>query len=101
MNSIIVLILGMMFVTYIPRLLPFIIVTNNNTHPYIRRFLSFMPYAMFGALIIPGVFNAIVNSVWISIIAFLVACIVAYIKQGVIWPVLSSIGTAMILMVVF
>jgi branched-subunit amino acid transport protein len=86
-----------MLVTYIPRLLPFVLVNSNEIHPYIKRFLSFMPYAMFGALIIPGVFTAIGSGVLVSLIAFLVACLVAYKYGGVILPVVSAVLVAAIL----
>jgi branched-subunit amino acid transport protein len=97
LNSILFLIIGMMLVTYSPRLLPFILVSGEGLHPYMKRFLSFMPYAMFGALIVPGVFTAISGSMLISVIAFLVACIIAYRFGGVILPVLSAIITAVLL----
>jgi len=97
LNNILFLIVGMMLVTYIPRLLPFVLIDGDKLHPYVKRFLSFMPYAMFGALIVPGVFTAIAGKLLISLMAFLVACVVAYRFGGVILPVLSAIMTAVVL----
>lgn len=97
MNSVLLLILGMMAVTYIPRLFPFLIITKDKLPKFIKRFLAYMPYAMFGALIFPGVLNAIEGEIYISLWAFVTASFVAYRFGGVIWPVLSGIGMALIL----
>ena len=58
MNNLIPLILGMAAVTYLPRLLPFLILSNRTIHKRLDAFLKCIPAAAIGALIIPGVLSA-------------------------------------------
>ena len=44
--------LGMMLVTYLPRLLP-LLSFRGNTHPLVDRALRYVPPAIFAALIVP------------------------------------------------
>ena len=55
------LILAMAAVTYIPRMLPLVLLQRTMLPPYMRRFMSFIPYAALGALIFPGVLHATGN----------------------------------------
>jgi branched-subunit amino acid transport protein len=57
-NNLIPLILGMSAVTYLPRLLPFLILSNRTIHKRLDTFLKCIPAAAIGALIIPSVLSA-------------------------------------------
>ncbi|SCZ10099.1 AzlD domain-containing protein [Alkaliphilus peptidifermentans] len=94
MNNVLILIFGMALVTYIPRLLPFLIVSKSKLPDGLRQFLTFIPYTALGALIIPGVFNSIPELPLAAIMAILFATIYAWKKGGIIVPVLGSIGVA-------
>ena len=50
------IILGMMLVTYIPRLLPGLLMGRFQAPPWLERWLKNIPYAALGALIVPGIF---------------------------------------------
>jgi len=52
------LIIGMMLVTYIPRLVPLLAVSGRALHPRVRRFLTYIPCTVLGALIVSGVAQA-------------------------------------------
>ncbi|MCK5767866.1 MAG: AzlD domain-containing protein [Candidatus Atribacteria bacterium] len=91
MNSQLLLILGMMFVTYIPRLLPFAMVLEKKLPSRLVKFLQFIPYAALGALIIPGVFSAIPEMPKISILGISFSFVYAWFKGGIIIPVLGSV----------
>lgn len=91
MNSHISLILGMMLVTYIPRLLPFIIVSGKNIPKKLNRFLQYIPYTALGALIVPGVFSAIPDMPEVSLLGVCFAFVYGWFKGGIIIPVLGSI----------
>ena len=52
-NNIFLLILGMAAVTYIPRLLPFLVLSNQQIPERLNAFLKCIPAAAIGALIIP------------------------------------------------
>ncbi|WXR62036.1 AzlD domain-containing protein [Peptostreptococcaceae bacterium AGR-M142] len=91
MNNLKFIIFGMMLVTYIPRLIPFYLVTDKKVNKKLDLFLKFIPYTALGALVIPGVFNAIPNSILASITGALFALLYAYYKGGIIIPVIGSI----------
>ncbi|GMQ55863.1 AzlD domain-containing protein [Vallitalea sediminicola] len=94
MNNIIILIIGMMLVTYIPRLLPFIIMSDNEIQPDLKKFLEYIPYTALGALIIPGVFSAIEELPQASLLGIGFCLIYAWYKGGIIIPVIGSILVA-------
>lgn len=85
------LIIGMMLVTYIPRLLPFYIVSKRNLPKRIDRFLKTIPYTALGALIIPGVFSATPEMPQASLVGIGFAFVYGWYKGGIIIPVLGSI----------
>jgi branched-subunit amino acid transport protein len=91
MNDMLVLIVGMMAVTYLPRLIPFFIVSQTTLPKRIHRFLQFIPYAALGALIIPGVFSATPNMPWAALVGIFFAGLYGWFKGGIIIPVLGSI----------
>lgn len=100
MNKIILLILGMMLVTYIPRLLPFMIMSKQNLPQGIRKFLIFIPSAALGALIIPGVFSAIPEKPVASLVGIGFACVYSWYKGGIIIPVLGSIAAGFCILLI-
>lgn len=91
MNDNIKLILLMMIVTYIPRLIPFLIVSTENLPKGVLRFLKLVPYAALGALIIPGVFSATSEKPIAGLIGVGFAMLYAWHKGGIIIPVIGSI----------
>lgn len=91
------LIIGMMLVTMIPRILPFFAFKTENMPPLLKSFLSFIPYTVLGALILPGGLSGIEGSVGISIICLLLASLVAWFKEGIIGPVIAAVFTGVIL----
>ncbi len=91
MNNMLVLIVGMMAVTYLPRLIPFFIVSQTTLPKRIHRFLQFIPYAALGALVIPGVFSATPNMPSAALAGICFAGIYGWFRGGIIIPVLGSI----------
>lgn len=91
MNNIMILIIGMMIVTYIPRLLPFIIMSDNDMQPNLKKFLEYIPYTALGALIIPGVFSATPELPQASLVGIGFCVVYAWYKGGIIIPVIGSI----------
>lgn len=98
MNSVYILILGMMVVTYLPRLIPFLIMNNKKIPAKFELFLGYIPYAALGALITPGFIQAIPGHELVSFLALLSAAIICYFRGGLILPVTASIITCMILL---
>lgn len=91
MSNQIQLILGMMLVTFIPRLLPFLFVSEKKLPQRLDRFLSFIPYTALGALIIPGVFSATPQMPQASLLGIGFACVYAWLRGGIIIPVIGSV----------
>ncbi len=94
MNNILVLVILMAFVTYIPRLLPLALIKADRLPEKFKLFLSYIPYAVLGALIIPDGLSGIPNSVPISIIVLTVAAIVSWYKNNVILAFVISVAVA-------
>jgi len=90
-KMIILMILGMGFVTYIPRLLPFVVLNGVKMPPFLQGVLKNVPYATLGALIIPGIFF-INEDIWFGIIGLLSAFAAAWIGANVIIVVLTAIA---------
>lgn len=89
-KTILLMIIGMGLVTYIPRMLPLVVFNSVKLPPFLQNVLKNVPFAILGALIIPGVFT-INDDIWFGIIGAAVAFIVAYLGANVIVVVLSSI----------
>ncbi|MEA3322272.1 MAG: AzlD domain-containing protein [Bacillota bacterium] len=92
MNSmIIIMIVGMAVVTYLPRLIPFVMFQGKELPPFVQAVLKNVPYATLGALIVPGIF-LINEDVMYGIIGAAVALFVAYLGANVILVVISAIA---------
>ncbi len=92
MNDIILIILGMTAVTYCPRLIPFLLITNKKINHRIDAFLKCIPAAAIGALIIPGVFSATPDMPVAALAGILFTMIYGLWKGGIIIPVLGSVA---------
>lgn len=92
MNNIIPIILGMAAVTYLPRLLPFLILSNKTIHKRLDAFLKCIPAAAIGALIIPGVFTATPDMPLAALSGMIFTLIAGLWRGGIIIPVLGSVA---------
>lgn len=91
MNNYIILIFGMMIVTYIPRLLPFVLMSEKELPSKLVKFFEFVPYTALGALIIPGVFTVTPELPVAAILGIIFAFVYSLRRGGVIVPVIGSI----------
>ena len=82
--NIYLLIIMMTAVTYIPRLLPFKFISHESLPVKLRQFLSFVPYAALGALVIPGGLNAIEGNPGLSAAGLAFAAVLAFFRVNVI-----------------
>ncbi len=99
--DIFILIFLMLAVTYIPRVVPFYLVNIESIPPLLRRFLSFIPYAALGALIMPGSINAVNGRPVISLFAVCVAGVVAWFSRDIIASVFLSVAAVFIMLLIF
>lgn len=100
MNSKILLVIaGMVLVTYIPRLLPFYIFSKMNLSKRMMLFLKCIPYSALGALVIPDAFRAIEGNSTASIAGAVTAIGLTYIFKNMILTVIGSIVVTYIVII--
>ncbi|PKM93470.1 MAG: AzlD domain-containing protein [Firmicutes bacterium HGW-Firmicutes-1] len=100
MKSYLPLILGMMAVTYIPRLLPLITLSERPLHPKIKKFLLYIPYTALSALIVRGIMQSGNHDLLISIVGLGVAGVVAWFKGGMVLSVIAAIVATFIMLTI-
>ncbi|WML49635.1 AzlD domain-containing protein [Neobacillus sp. PS3-34] len=90
-NEIVWMIIGMALVTYIPRMLPFVLFKGKELPPFLQGVLKNVPYATLGALIFPGIL-LIQKDIWYGLFGASAAFIVSFLGANVIVTVLGSIA---------
>lgn len=100
MNNYKLLIIGMMVVTYIPRLIPFVLASKIQLPNKLRRFLRTIPYTALGALIIPGIFTATPEMPIAALAGAVFAFLYGGFKGGIIIPVLGAITTTFLVLLI-
>lgn len=95
--KILILLGGMMLVTYIPRLLPLILTDKLHFSGKLEKFLKLIPYTAMTALIFPGIFTVDVNPI-IGIAGGAVAAVLAWFKCPVMVCVLAAIAADYLLL---
>lgn len=78
-------------VTYIPRMLPFVLFKGKELPPFIQGVLKNVPYATLGALIFPGIL-LIQKDIWYGALGAAAAFAAAFLGANVIIVVLGSIA---------
>ena len=86
------MIAGMCLVTFLPRVIPLVLGRNLVLPPWIRRWLSFFPYAALGSLIFPGILTVVEGRPWIGLAAGACAALLALKLRNAIFPVLGAIA---------
>lgn len=99
MSRTIVIIIGMMIVTYIPRVVPFYMLSGRKLPKWLEMFLGFVPYTALGALIMPGAVMSVEGSYVAAILGLLFAGVYSYIKGDVIISVVGAIGITYVVLV--
>ncbi|RFU62293.1 AzlD domain-containing protein [Bacillus sp. V59.32b] len=90
-NTVIWIIIGMAVVTYIPRLLPFVLFKGKEMPPFLQGVLKNIPYATLGALIFPGIL-LIQEDITYGLIGAAAAFLIAFLGANVIVVVLGAIA---------
>lgn len=78
-------------VTYLPRLLPMYLIDVEKIPGRLRLFLSFIPYAALGALILPGSISAVSGKPVVSALGIASAVIIAWFNSNIIVTVLLTV----------
>ena len=89
--KILILVAGMTAVTYLPRLIPLLSLSERQLPPLVRRFLLFIPYTALGALIIPGAFQAIPGYPIAGLVGILASLVSAWVNRSLILAVAAGV----------
>lgn len=90
MDRLWILVIGMAVVTYLPRMIPMVILQEIKLHPYLKRFLEFIPFAVLGALIFPGIIYSTSNKES-AIFGTVIAVIIALFNVNLVFVVFGAI----------
>jgi branched-subunit amino acid transport protein len=88
------IVLGMMVVTYAPRLLPFYVLDFNRLPAPVVRALRRIPAAALGALLVPGVYDAVPGSHLASLAGAGAALVIACLTRNVLYTLIAAAGVA-------
>lgn len=91
-SEIIWMIIGMGLVTYIPRMLPFVLFKGKELPSFIQGVLKNVPYATLGALIFPAIIFIQKDDLWYGVLGAAAAFIAGFLGANVIVVVLGSIA---------
>lgn len=98
-SEILVLIIGMGFVTFIPRLLPSLFIEKMKFPARFEKFLRLIPYTAMAALVFPSVFAVDSGNIWIGIAGGAVAALLAWKRLPVMVSVIAAIAVDMLIYV--
>lgn len=92
----------MALVTYIPRMLPMVLLQNVKLPVYVKQFMKLIPYAALGALIFPGVLSSTgANHLEPAIVGCSMAIFLAWIEMNLIIVVAGGIVGALVMNLFF
>lgn len=94
-SSVLFMIIGMGIVTYVPRMVPLVFLSQIKLPDFLQNVLKNVPYATLGALIVPGIF-LMNEDIWFGVIGAVTAVVVAYLGANVILVVMSAIAVLVV-----
>lgn len=94
------IIIALMIVTYIPRLLPFLMISDKKLPPKLSQFLEYVPYVALGALIIPGAIDSIPGHPLATAVGLTFAFLYSYLKGGMIITIVGGIIATYIVLII-
>lgn len=94
--AMVLLILGCALVTWIPRIVPFVLVKNVRMPSIMLRWLAYIPVCILSALVIEGVFvkeSQLVTIDWLYLCAFIPTLVVALLTKSLSKTVIAGVLT--------
>ena len=82
-------ILAMIAASWLPRMLPLLLVRRKIKSPLIRSFLYYLPYAVLAAMTIPAIFTA-TSSVWSAAAGLAAALLLGWHRRSLIVVALGA-----------
>lgn len=90
-NQGLLLVFGMAVATYLPRLLPMLLLSTDQLPPILKRFFDFLPYAVLTALIFPEILFSTARPVSAAV-GGLIAFVLASCGKNLFLVVIGGIG---------
>lgn len=82
-------IIAMTAVTWLPRILPLMLVRRRIENVFIRSFLYYVPYAVLAAMTIPAIFFA-TSSIWSALAGLIVALVLGWYRRSLLTVALGA-----------
>ena len=98
--TVVLLFLSMALVTYVPRMLPFVLIDKMRFSPRMERFLRLIPYTAMAALIFPGVLSVDAARPWVGLLGGAAAAVLGLRKRSAIVCVLAAIAVVFLLQLI-
>ena len=86
-------ILIMAGVTYLIRMLPFVLFRKKIESRFVKDFLYYVPYAVLSAMTVPAVFYA-TDSILSAVVGVVVAVILAFFRHGLLTVAISAVASS-------
>ena len=102
--AVVLLILGCALVTWVPRVLPFILVKNMKMPDIVLRWLAYIPVCILSALVIEGFFKheqSFVTVNWLNVAAFIPTLLIALLTKSLSKTVIAGVVTMAALRLLF
>lgn len=84
-----VAIIVMTIVTWLPRMLPLMLVRQRIENIFVRSFLFYVPYAVLAAMTIPAIFFA-TSSIWSALSGLIVALVLGWYRRSLLTVALGA-----------
>ncbi|MCA1059574.1 AzlD domain-containing protein [Rossellomorea aquimaris] len=91
-SAIVWMIIGMAIVTYIPRMLPFLVFKGKELPPFLQGVLRNVPFAVLGALIFPSILLIQEGNLLFGVVGTVAAFGIAFFGANVILVVIGAIS---------
>lgn len=98
------IILGCAIVTWLPRVIPFMLVRNVQLPDVVLRWLTYIPVCILSALVIQSLLNAegdFVTFEWLNLVAFIPSVAVAILTKSLSQTVIAGVLTMAVLRYMF
>lgn len=87
-------ILGCALVTALPKILPLEFFSKAKISDELSRFLNIIPYTSLTILIVRGILTASSKMFWPTVIASIVAAVIAFKKESIGWTIAGGVFAA-------
>jgi len=95
LNNLVYIVIAMAVVTYLPRLIPFVFLSELKEKSFTQRFMKLIPYTALSALIFPSIITS-TNSTYSALIGGSIAIVLSYLKINIVVVIILSIFSVIV-----